>query len=263
VLDRPSGRIWLPLTRNHGSNTVIQNKRSTGIGEREVLLYYSDDEGQTWSELQNITKEVKPADWTWYAVGPGCGIQFRTGRLVIPCNHRVAGKPDKNSIAHVIYSDDHGNSWKAGGSTSEKTNESQVVELASGDLLMNMRSHDDRNRRVTALSKDGGETWSEATFAEELIEPVCQGSIIRLAPDKEGKVRFAFSNPASTKREKMTVRLSEDGCVTWPLSKRLHEGSSGYSSLVEMPGNSIGCLFEKDKASRIVFVRFSVETMQR
>ena len=46
---------------------------------------------------------TKP-DWAWYATGPGCGIQTRSGRLVIPCDHIEAGT--KKYFSHVIYWDD-------------------------------------------------------------------------------------------------------------------------------------------------------------
>ena len=71
-----------------------------------------------------------------------------------------------------------------------------------------------------------------------------------------------FSNPASTKREKMTVRLSYDGGRTWPLSKLIHAGPSAYSALSILPDKSIGCLYERGESSpyeKITFARFSLE----
>jgi len=79
-------------------------------------------------------------EWTWYATGPGCGIQTRTGRLVIPCDHNVA-EPNDIRRAHVIYSDDCGQTWKIGGIVGDGVNECQVVELADGSLMLNMRNY--------------------------------------------------------------------------------------------------------------------------
>ena len=31
--------------------------------------------------------QVKRKKWTWYAVGPGAGIQLSSGRLLVPANH--------------------------------------------------------------------------------------------------------------------------------------------------------------------------------
>ncbi len=61
-------------------------------------------------DCKEITKNVKKDNWTWYATGPGRGIQIskgkHKGRLVIPANHIVAGT--KKNYSHVIYSDDGG-----------------------------------------------------------------------------------------------------------------------------------------------------------
>lgn len=252
VLDRTTGRVWLPLTRNAGTNTVAKNKSASGPGSREVLLCFSDDDGATWSKPENISAAVKPDNWTWYATGPGVGIQLRDGRLVIPCDHRVKGNED--SRAHVIYSDDHGKTWKVGGASADKTNECQVVERADGSLLLNMRSHHGKNRRALATSTDRGATWSELAFDAALIEPTCQASLIRVEEKRKGLLVFA--NPASTKRERMTVRLSTDEGKTWPAARELYAKSAAYSALVALPGGQVGCLYEREGYKAIVFARF-------
>ena len=117
--------------------------------------------------------------WTWYATGPGNGIQLRGGRLVVPCNHRTR---DGRSFSHVIYSDDRGATWHTGGVAAEKTNESAVAELGNGDLLLNMRSYHGKNRRAVQRSHDGGLTWQPLEFDPALVEPVCQASLVAAVP---------------------------------------------------------------------------------
>ncbi len=264
VVDRVTGRIWLPFCWNDGQNSVQENKRGTGRGEREVYLTYSDDDGATWASPKNITSSVKREEWTWYATGPGCGIQLEDGRLVIPCNHRIQGKPDDNSLSHVIYSDDHGQTWQIGGAVpEEKTNEAQVVELTDGRLLLNMRSHHGRNRRAISTSPDRGATWSPVTFDETLLDPACQASIVRLAPGKHGRARLVFANPASRQRENLTVRVSYDDGQTWPVAKVIYPGGSAYSSLAPLPNNQIGCLYEKDHYQRLVFVTIDLDWLEQ
>ena len=74
-----------------------------------------------------------------------------------------------------------------------------------------------------------------------MIEPVCQASILRDTwPDDGQKSRILFSNPASEKRENMTVRVSYDEGATWPVSRTLHAGPSAYSCLTILPDQSIG-----------------------
>jgi sialidase-1 len=91
-----------------------------------------------------------------------------------------------------------------------------------------------------------------------LVEPVCQASILRLP----GEGGILFSNPASTKRERMTVRLSRDDAKTWPHARALHPGPAAYSCLTVLPGGAVGCLYEcgeKNPYETITFAVFSRE----
>jgi sialidase-1 len=260
VVDRKTGTLWLPLTRNLGTEGEKAIRDGTSKGGRTVWLTRSTDDGATWSAPVEITPSVRRADWTWYATGPGCGIQLRSGRLVIPCNHSVKGTRARH--AHVIYSDDGGKTWQLGGVLGERTNESQVVERADGALLLNMRSYHGKNRRAVATSADGGLTWSAVKLHEALIEPVCQASLLRYTLVRDGgKNRLLFANPASTRRERLTVRLSYDEGETWPVAKVLHAGPAAYSALVALPGGEVGCLYEcgrKSPYERIKFARFGL-----
>jgi sialidase-1 len=253
VEDRKSGAIVLLLTRNPGGVTQQQIVDGTATGTRTVWITRSSDDGATWSPPAEITGSVKRPDWTWYATGPGNGIQLRSGRLVIPCDHMVAGTKARHS--HVIYSDDRGKSWRIGGVADEKTNESAVAELRDGSLLLNMRSYRGLNRRDVARSRDGGLSWSEAESDPALIEPVCQASLIRF-----GKA-LLFSNPADTKRARMTVRLSRDDGRTWPVAKLIHAGPAAYSSLAVLRDGAIGLLYERGDDGpyeRITFLRVTL-----
>ena len=86
----------------------------------------------------------------------------------------------------------------------------------------------------------------------------------------EGEDRLLFSNPAAPgpvnpgggERVNMTVRLSNDGGITWPAAKLLHEGPAAYSCLVVLPEDTFGCLYEAGSASayeHIVFERFRLD----
>ncbi len=261
VIDRDTGTIWLLLTSNLGKDTESEIMRGVSEDTRRVWVTKSDDDGVTWSKRVEITETTMEPGWTWYATGPGCGIQLKNGRMVIPCDHAVLSTREWRS--HIIYSDDHGATWKLGGIVVEKTNECQVVELIDASLLINMRSYHKRNRRTVATSKDGGMTWSEITFDPALIEPVCQASLLRYTEQPaHAKNRLLFSNPASDERVRMTIRLSYDEGRTWPVSKVLHESHAAYSALTVLPDMTIGCLYERGKESAyetITFARFSLE----
>jgi sialidase-1 len=263
VVDRTTGTIWLLTTQNRGTDREKDIVAGTSQAGRSVAVLRSTDDGVTWSAPEDITASVKQADWTWYATGPGVGIQTRAGRLVIPGNHAVAGTAVHQS--HVMFSDDGGRSWQVGGSADPGTNESQIVELNDGRLMLNMRNHPPRaeNFRMVATSADGGRSWSQAKPDAALIEPPAQASLIRSTTlEANGRSRLLFSNPASARRERMTVRISEDEGATWPVSRVVHEGPAAYSSLVVLPDQSIGLLFERGDRSpyeKITFVRLTLE----
>lgn len=238
VVDRKTGIVWLLLTRNNGAEHLKEIIAGKSTGTRTVWVTHSKDDGRTWATPVEITRDVKRSDWTWYATGPGNGIQTRKGRMVIPCDHYAAGTLERHS--HVIFSDDHGASWKLGGVAEDKTNESAVAELSDGRLLLNMRSLHEKNRRAVARSSDGGITWSGVTLDEGLIEPVCQASLI-----SAGGRKLVFSNPASTKRENMTVRVSRDDGASWAASRVIHAGPSAYSSLAIIGRGMVGLLYER------------------
>jgi sialidase-1 len=163
----------------------------------------------------------------------------------------------KEYYSHTVVSTNHGASWQIGGVVGPKCNECQAVELSDGAVLLNMRSYRKNNQRLVAVSRDGGLSFSEPKEDPALIEPVCQASILRYSP---GEV--LFSNPASKKREKMTVRLSYDDCRTWPVAKELWPGRAAYSCLTLLPDKSVGCFYERGVTNAnetIVLARFTLE----
>jgi sialidase-1 len=254
VVDRETGTIWLLTTRNRGTDRERDIIAGTSQGTRTVWVQKSADHGDTWSAPVEITAAVKRPDWTWYATGPGVGIHTKQGRLVIPANHAEAGTSVHRS--HIVYSDDRGAHWTLGASAGAGTNESQIVELRDGRLMLNMRNHPPKleNVRMIAISRDGGRTLSDATPDRALLEPPAQASLIA------DRGRLIFANPASAKRERMTVRISEDDGSTWPIARVVHEGPAAYSSLTALPDGSIGLLFERGDRSpyeRITFARLT------
>jgi sialidase-1 len=279
VVDEQTGTIWLLLTHNPGNMREAQIKVREPSGTRTVWVSRSDDDGKTWSAPADITSSTKDPAWGWYATGPGVGIQIRhgphRGRLVIPCDHsyhRTDSTGDKAGVeagSHVIYSDDHGETWKLGGAARPQMNESQVVELADGKgtLLLNMRTTSKTNRRGQSLSHDGGQTWTAPEFQPQLVEPRCQASFLRYNwPTENGPGRILFSNPAGIGRTNLTVRISLDDGKTWPVARTLYQGPSAYSCLTVLPDGSIGCLYERGRRNpyeQITFARFPLAWLER
>ena len=268
VVDETTGTVWLLLTHNLGQDRESAIVNGESEGTRTVWVTNSADDGLTWAPPKEITATTKKPEWTWYATGPGVGIQLRLGghkgRLLIPCDHIVA--ETKTYHSHVIYSDDHGQTWQLGGETGDTVNECQVIERKDGSLLLNSRRWHTNTMpgRAIATSSDAGMTWTELSSDPVLIEPRCQASLLRYAPsDAEGPPFVLFSNPADTaERYKMLVRLSTDDGRTWPAWKCLFAGPAAYSCLAVLKDGTIACLYERGaehRSDEIAFATFSLE----
>lgn len=59
------------------------------------------------------------------------------------------------------------------------------------------------------------------------------------------------------------VRLSDDDCRTWPISRTVCEGPAGYSSLAVTPDGTVLCAYETLNETRytgnIMLARFNLE----
>jgi sialidase-1 len=255
------GRIWMPFT--------LENDR--------VFVTYSDDHGETWHANANglareITADVKKEGWGWYATGPVHGIQLTrgeyAGRLIIPSDHREANQWG----SHVVYSDDHGATWKIGGvdtrpgSDAVRPNENVAVELVDGRVYFNTRDQGGTgpgNRAVT-YSSDGGTTYdSPFVSAPVFTTPVVQNSALRFyATDEgDGKNLLIHAGPGqSGSRSDMTLWFSTDETETWQKVALVHPGPSAYSDLVKIDSERFGLLWEAGNSlyDEILFGAFNI-----
>ena len=228
--------------------------------DKELNVYYlhvtkSSDNGKTWSEPEDITSQIAKPEWhnDFKFITSGRGIQTKDGRLL----HCMV---NLDSGMHVFGSDDHGKTWFFIDVPLKPADESKIIELVDGTLVVNARVSK-AGMRYTHTSTDNGKTW---TTKEEpqLVDPACNASIIRYTAIEDGykKNRLLFSNANSPdKRENMTVRISYDEGKTWSQGKTIYRGSSAYSDLTILKNGDIGLFFEKDKHTQNPFVSFSLE----
>jgi len=248
-----SGRILVVYLWN--KSIPSESQRTT----REVFVTHSDDDGLTWSQPRNITRSVYLPDWEWYGTGPCHAIVKRgephKGRIVVPSRHNTK---KTHTVAHLIYSDDGGETWQLGGSVPrEQSSESSVAELSNGDLMLNCHNQNDKeNHRVVAISKDGGATFSEVWLETALIEPRgCQGSLLFHSVNAgTGKGNILFSNPNNGEtRSDGTLKLSEDDARRWTKAFRYAKQPApyftGYSDIAAMPNGDVAILYERGDIS--------------
>lgn len=272
----PGGRIFLFYNTGNKDEGEIRK----GKGLREVWYKTSTDNGITWSSAVNITIQVhkpkqphiNPAygfteDWRSFANTPGHAIQLTggsyKGRIYVAANHSAGNpKPDfTDYIANAFYSDDHGKAFHISDNVNiPGSNENMAAELTGNNLMLNIRNQRGNiKQRIVALSSNGGKTWDTAYFDKNLPDPVCQGSILTLGR-KNGKAVIAVCNNADTsRRDKLTLRISDDEGKTWkknilitPANTSISDNTA-YSDLVKLSNSTIGVMYEAEDYKKIVF----------
>lgn len=263
---------------NTVNNVVAFNDAQTG----QVHLLYcenygrcfytqSTDDGKTFSprvEITDVFKEFrKEYDWNVMATGPGHGIQLENGRLLVPVWLSTGGKRHRPSCVATVFSDDHGKTWQRGeiivnqgdevaGETVVNPSETVAVQLYNGKVLVNCRTESRPHRRLVAVSENGATNWTDKHFDDQLKEPVCMASILRVpATQTQPQNAIVFANPDNlenkTRRRKpnrdrknLTIQVSLDDCQSWISKRVLEPGISGYSDLAALPDGTIFCFYE-------------------
>lgn len=249
-----------------------------------LAMKYSDDEGETWSDLQ-IVSTFKPEESKFLVLGPGVGKQIangeHAGRLIVPLYSKSSAE------LGFMYSDDHGNNWtyvEADQNTGGATAEAQIVEMPDGSLKTYLRTGSGYIAQV--MSTDGGETWSERVPLTEIATTGygTQLSVINYSQPVDGKPAILLSAPNATngrKNGKIWIGLiSETGnsgkdkySVDWKYCYSVDTPQMGYSysCLTELPDGEIGLLYEKyDSWSRnelhlkniLKYERFNIDELK-
>lgn len=251
LVDKQTGTIWIVAAWTHGMgwNRAWTNSMPGMDKEHtaQLILVKSDDDGKTWSAPINVTEQMKDPSWYFFFQGPGSGISMDDGTLVFASQY--IGK-DRIPNAGIMYSKDHGKTWKVSKHARTNTTESQVAEIAPGVLMLNMRDNRGGSRAVSTTT-DMGETWKEHESSRTALqESVCMASLIHVkAKDNVlGKDILLFSNPNTTEgRHSMTIKASLDGGYTWLTENQLliDSGASwGYSCLSMIDKETVGILYE-------------------
>lgn len=238
--DVSSGRLFLQFLRNR---TDCQ----TRPGGCMAYQTHSDDNGQTWaSPAMALSPFLGDTFANGVRPGPGRGVVLsrsphHKGRVLFSgsysqLNMTEAGgaagpdgkKSKSESVDLVWYSDDGGATYKLSGARLKGVDETALVELADGSVLLNMRNVGAASAKVRmqSVSQDGGETWSKPEAVPSLTSPGCEGSILSVGS------ALLFSGPDdATERRAMTVRKSKDSGRTWEVLSLVYEGASAYSCL--------------------------------
>lgn len=262
-------------------NIMYQDALFQPLGTSYLYLIYSDDSGKSWSDPVNLNAQVKSDEYGFMGVCPGRGIQIESGdyagRLIFPVYY-LDSESGEQEFA-VIYSDDNGGSWRTGSNvplTSEVNNisETQIVQFPNGNLQAFSRTT--AGYVASAISTDGGESWSESLIEKDL--PLsggsgCMISAINYNGKIDGKDAVILSAPAADDRKNgyIYVGLIHENAdkynIEWTYKKEITDENTNfaYSCLTQLPNGNIGLLYEKSNAPQtidtVIFESYSTEEL--
>lgn len=236
-----------------------------------IQMYYtkSVDGGNSWSPIKNITSSIKANKYPFGGFfGSGNGIVTSDGKICFVAAMRTDSIPGGNMDNVLVYSDDRGLSWHVSPTARHNGDESKVVELHNGNLLISSRNRArGANARTYMVSSDKGLTWSEPRQWQDLMGNACDAGIARyILPGKTETNNYLLHTlPADGQRRKLSIFLSRDGGQTWPISKVICHGESAYSEIVILPDGNIGIISEEKEhpAYDIYFTKVSFDWLTR
>ncbi|WP_406445581.1 glycoside hydrolase [Streptomyces sp. NBC_01613] len=265
VVDPRTGAVVLLTSYNSGAVTEAQIMRGEVTPEesRRVFVQRSQDDGRHFTPPRDVTAEVKPEGWRWYATGPGHAVALtrgpHAGRLVVPANHSAAppaGSPDtgqeaKYYGAHALYSDDGGRNWRLGFVDDSydgvnNANESAAAQLSDGRLYFSSRDQNGTSagNRLDTYSGDGAESLDRPYAVQATLNdvPVVQGGVLQL---RGLDAPLLFSGPSvPTARRVMAIWRSGDGGGGFTKAVTLSQQPAAYSDLVQVGRRVVGVLYE-------------------
>lgn len=265
LFDPATNKIIVAALWSKGNRSIAGSGPGLSPDETgQFVISESSDDGLTWTKPVSITPQVKDPAWKLFFQGPGNGMVMKDGKLVFAAQYWDASHMPYSTL---IYSDDHGKTWKSGTGAKSNTTEAQAIETTPGTIMLSMRDNRGKFRSV-ATTTDLGKTWVEhPTSYNTLPDPVCMAGFIKENVHWKGSKKdiVFFSNPAtSSGRNHMTIKASTDLAESWPSQYHLlidERNCFGYSVMTKIDANTIGFLYEGNRD--LYFMRIPVKDISK
>jgi sialidase-1 len=276
---KDNGQTWGPLVelrRKKGAKWHMGSAATDNQTGKVLLMcgggwLQSSDNGENWTDWRPEHNIQAPGGLGGtHGSAPGIQLQFgkHKGRLLWPArvtitsdgyNDRSISDRREKCYSTAIFSDDYGKTINRSNAFHQGTGEACLVERINGDIYFNARAYFDDFRRKTAISRDGGDLFTETKDDAILKEHSqgCNASMIRYPKEflkTTGKSEWLgndviiFANPDSDGpyREHGMVRLSTDGGNSWQYSKVVTDFGEwfDYSSMTVATNGTILLMYK-------------------
>ena len=223
--------------------------QSTPDNNAHIIISKSTDDGKSWSAPIDINDQLFAGhpEWVTSFAGSGHACQMRNGRLLFV----IQVRPDTSSYGplscYACYSDDGGDTWHASKVPGDYNgDESKIVELSDGRLMMSIRRRYEGYHRRFSFSDDGGETWSETITSTQMLDPACNGDVINYSYGKNKDILIHTIPYHSRLRKNVSLLVSFDDGKTWPWHQAVVPTGSAYSSITQLADGTLGCVVERN-----------------
>ena len=227
------GLVMRPVNGKYGGRLVFCAVRNAYEGDVPV---WSDDNGKTYN----------------YSTGlylPGldeCNIaQAANGSLFLISRNCREGNLNKCQMMAAATDNDNDD---------DGDGHDDVSRTSSMDRMSGTGNH----HFVYSVSNDGGETWTAPRDQEQMLTPVCMGSIISHQGGSDTAPALYYSSPYSaTARVNLTILASDDNGATFSRSLMLWPGAAGYTGLACGLAGKDDCAVLYSGTGGLNFLRFA------
>lgn len=207
----------------------------------ELWLSTSTDDGLTWTHRD--LSGLRPAGVTGMFASSGNGTVTASGRLLQPFVLRREGR----HFTVSGFSDDGGITWSLGVPVGPDCDESKLLGLPDGSVLLHARA---TPRRRAARSTDDGMAFGAPLPDPALTDPACNGGLALLG---DAVVCTTLDDPGE--RRRLVARASRDAGVTWDTPVMVDAGAAAYSVAAPLADGALGLAWESGDYDAVLFAR--------
>lgn len=241
---------------------------SWGTNKRGTIwvTYSTNPEYTAWSEPKDVTSQFVP-DTNYRGFASSGTMLYRDGAVyVVLCKstNKMSSLIGKSYISNVLYkTTDGGENWTKVSEEYEKGDESHVVSLSDGNLVLSRRKNGNGSGykyRNFWRSTDGGKTFG--VLSTTIDESGCNGDLLVY---DDGRTEWLLQSLNLNRsgdyinNRPLVIYASSDAGGSWVQTNTIDDGE--YSCLTRLQDGSVGVLYEKNDGNRFgaYFRTMSVE----